>query len=80
MPIARTDRSVSVYPSSSKVRCGHPGCSFHGLKRNLKKHMERFHKGQAIQLQNTGFGVGGKWQSWIQTSGKNKINQYLSSE
>ena len=51
-----------VYPSSTKVKCGYHGCSFHGLKKNLKKHMERFHKGQAVLIKNTGFGIGGRWQ------------------
>ena len=51
-----------VYSSSPKIRCGYKhGCSFHGLRKNLNKHMTRFHKGQTIRLKNAGLAAGGYW-------------------
>ena len=45
--------------------CGYTGCKYNGQRRSFKRHNAVKHGGQAIVFQNSAFGHGGRWHSWL---------------
>ena len=54
-----------VPPSRRRAQCGYKACKFQDEVRNYKRHQVSVQAGGPVILANAGFGVGGRWHSWM---------------